>query len=45
MAAFEDTLRQVVAELTNIQVSRLACGAAMTVLLYDFTLTWTDVSR
>ena len=38
------TIDEIVTSLANIQVSRYACGAAMTFMFYDYFLTLSDVS-
>ncbi|KIM31623.1 hypothetical protein M408DRAFT_20857 [Serendipita vermifera MAFF 305830] len=37
--ALQNTMREIIETLTNIQASRYTCGAGMTVMMYDYFLT------
>jgi hypothetical protein len=44
MAGSSSAINELVTSFANIQVSRYACGAAMTFMFYDYFLTLSDVS-
>jgi hypothetical protein len=44
MADSSSAINELVTSFANIQISRYACGAAMTFMFYDYFLTLSDVS-
>lgn len=44
MNVTDELVKEFIRSMKNIQASRYTCGAAMTVMFYDFLLTFADVS-